>query len=405
MKLIVFILLTNSWYSLSEKASIKSAGDSIDVLVMAAAVPKLPDGSYQMVPEQAEKIVPAYLIGLISHAFSANFTSSFRLYSVLMTLLTLGGLYFTLRKIGVGNKGCFLALLFWMTSPYNVRYYYSFPGMVSDPMFVTGLAVLLYGMVRVNIKSVFIACCIMVAAGQLALITLPAIFVWLLLDRAWFQHSLAKRLVVFGGVVALQFSLLYLLRTLTAPFTHSEVPLNVETWVLAQGFTWEFTLFLLKGFFTLSTPLTIFITALVFYGGTVNGRVIGMVFLAFSLVMLPYLTGPDGSQEGVSHLNAIAYGPILILAFSLLPQRSLDKLPGWMVWLFIALAMIASLHPLMSVLGTWSDTKYFSVGGIVFINLLILSTGFIYKVKFGHKRILKYAIGSFKSSGKAIKAR
>ena len=384
---LLLIFLTNNFYTISDQTTYGAAGDSGNFLIIAGSVPYLPDGSYKMPSHHAERIASPYLVGIISHVFSINFVDSFRLFSILMTLGTILGLVLILRHLDVGWRGCLMAVIFWASCPYTLRYYLAFPAMGSDPMFIFGLSILILGLLKVNLPLLLFANVFMIFARQTTLATLPAVLIWFMADKNWARYSLTARLAFFASIIGVDIGATQFLKWISA---HYSIPsrsyldhlYGIFPWIYDKGLNLQLVIFLIKGLTSISLPLSIVIGALALRRRSISGSTIGILFLFLSLIAQPYLAGPAISQGSISRLNVIGFIPLLVLGFSLIPKQALDKIPIWLMASFAVLSFGYSSHPLVSIQGQWIGGRMFFLGvlGLTILAIFLVAGYFYFKL-------------------------
>jgi hypothetical protein len=141
---LVAVLATQAWPSWSTGIRNRFASDVSSYEQIAKAAPGLPSGS---LPQQhAERFPAHWLVGTVSDLTGWSLHGVYRAASLLCLLALVAVVAATLERLRLDLAGQVVALGLLMASAYPFRYLLAAPGMVSDAVFLLGLAVTVLGL-------------------------------------------------------------------------------------------------------------------------------------------------------------------------------------------------------------------------------------------------------------------
>jgi hypothetical protein len=141
-----FVLLVQRWPSWEEGIRVRYAWDVRYYELIARAAPGFPQTD--MLRAYAQRFPSHWLVGAVHDLTDAPVRTLYRIATLVCLALALLAVHRALVTLGAGVRGHALAVGAFAASAYPVHYLLAAPGMLSDAVFVLGLAVALLGLVR-----------------------------------------------------------------------------------------------------------------------------------------------------------------------------------------------------------------------------------------------------------------
>ncbi len=137
-----FLLATQRWPSWGEGIRLQFAADASSYEAVARAAPAFPQ--QRILRPFAERFPAHWLVGVVSDA-GVPLHLAYRIGTTLCVALTLLATHLALRRLGLGGRAHAVALGALAASAYPVHYLLAAPGMLTDALFLLGLAVTALG--------------------------------------------------------------------------------------------------------------------------------------------------------------------------------------------------------------------------------------------------------------------
>lgn len=379
--MLLSVIFTNRWLVNDSDMSIHQF-DSKSYLQIAESAPDFPQEvhvSYPFAPDSVAKIpyhhaqrfaVP-FAIGLVAHASNISVENIFIVFQIAFVSAILLLLFKIALYIGLPPPNALLLPLFFLCNPYTTRFFFAATPMIPDMVFMLGLTVILYGLVRISSIEVFLGVLIAIFGRQTALLLLPGIFLWIFVMEDWKKVVLTKKILLcsavflvisgwyfYSGAIASSFAgKNYNAEHLTGlihwlGFFHS----SQTTEFFAQS---SFSLkvlgeFIFRGILSLLPAL---LTSIVLY---ISGEkvfrfreLIVLALLILSVIVQPFLAGPVITGNTIIRLTALALPILLVLLAKLL--KDTKKLTLRNLVILFPVFLLATVHHRYTVLNLSSD--------------------------------------------------
>jgi hypothetical protein len=182
----VVAVVVQRWASIAEGIREQFAADVRSYEVIARAAPSLP--SEGVLRPFAERFPVHWLVGTFADATGLSLENAYRVASVLTVALVLTVTHLTLARLRLPTAAYAIALGALAASAYPLHYLLAAPGMVSDAVFLLGLALVLYGFVRGRLMIVLAGLVVALLGRQTAVPVALAAAVWAAAAPAW-RHA------------------------------------------------------------------------------------------------------------------------------------------------------------------------------------------------------------------------
>jgi hypothetical protein len=323
------------WASIADGIRVGYAFDVTYHLVIAEAAPSLPDDGAVLRP-YAERFPVHWLLGSVSELTGLGLESVYRLASVLVVGGFVLATHATLSRLELDTRAHTLALGALAASAYPLHYLLAAPGMVSDGVFVLGLALTLLGFVRGSFALVVIGLVVGVLGRQTGVPVAVAAAAWAAVAPAWratrWRHALATLLV--PGLAYL------LVRTTADGFAAPRAfPLEDSTALGYLDSLDEVADHLGRIVLGIAVPAALVVGAWLRVRGPLPR---GALLLAAVIVAQPFVLGPSTNGDNEPRLAGLA-APALVVAAAALIRRV--RLPRAETTVIAAAILLAGLHP------------------------------------------------------------
>jgi hypothetical protein len=354
---ILFLVLcaTTRWLSLEEAFENEKATDIETYLAIAHAAPSLPPAGSQLIFHHAQRFASPYLVGLVSWCAHLPPEHVFRAAVFVTIALIVWVAYRILRHLRVPEPYGTLCLALLILHPYTFRLYIAIPPMMDDLVFVLGLSLLVYGLLKGSLSLSMIAVLIATLGKQTALFVLPVIAIWMLVGPPWSRLSPGKRATGLFLVTLVTLTCYFVTASVAARFSGPSLGVYFMLTGLLRWFMHEFNAvrlanFLFKSIFPFLFPMAI--------GGALlyraRPRLPREFYLLLAVVIAvcsqPLLGGPNPTITGVNvlgvtRLNLLAYVPLLAALGLMFREARLPAQPGSLMMVCGVLVAVSSLHP------------------------------------------------------------
>jgi hypothetical protein len=328
-------VVVQRWASIAEGIRVGYAVDVTSYLVIAEAAPSLPDDGLVLRP-YAERFPVHWLAGTVSDLTGLGLETVYRLSSVLVVAGMLVAAHATLSRLELGTRAHVLALGALAASAYPLHYLLAAPGMVSDGVFVLGLALTLLGFVRGSFAVVVVGLLVAVLGRQTAVPVVVAAAAWVAVAPAWratrWRRAAATLLV--PGLVYL------VVRTIADGFAVPRVfPLEESTALGYLDSLDEIADHLGRIVLGIAMPAALVAGAWLRVRGPLPR---GALLLAAVIVAQPFVLGPATNGFNEPRLAGLA-APALVVAAAALLRRA--RLSSAETAVIAAAILLAGLHP------------------------------------------------------------
>jgi hypothetical protein len=176
--------------------------------VIARAAPSFPDE--HMLRPYAERFSAHWLVGVAGDVTGVGLHPLYRIAELVVLGLVLAVVGMALARVHLDTSGKVLALGVLAASAYPVHYLLAAPGMLSDGVFLLGLALCLLGFARGSFALVLGGLLVGVLGRQTAVPVAFAAAVWAAHAPAWrharYRHATATALVPVALWLVLHFA-------------------------------------------------------------------------------------------------------------------------------------------------------------------------------------------------------
>lgn len=383
---LAWFAITQRWTSWSSGIRLLGEADVASYAPMAAAAPGLPH--IRLGSDFTQRFVVHYCVGLLAKATGLSLPATYRAAWVVVFLaivVTVVQLLWRLGVVGLGFRVCVAVLVL---SPYAFRYYAIVPGMLADPVFELGLALSLLGAVSRRVGVLLAGVVVAIVARQTALLTVPVLAMWLLVDAHWQGLGPRRRWFGAAALAALPGAGYVAIHLATASFSKPYAPRIPQDTVLPllgrlPGTASELTSHVLHSL----APLVLIVALLAavalarrrggwspaLSAGLVGPLAMGCAVLAQTLAISPDFPGLAFNEPRLSALGLIAFVVALAVEFARTPaQMPAGRATEAAIYALLALG---SLHDIYSVVGPSSTGQFLIVqlaAGAALVPLILM---------------------------------
>tara|TARA_A100001011_G_C14308609_1_gene844421 strand:+ start:2635 stop:3747 length:1113 start_codon:yes stop_codon:yes gene_type:complete len=345
--LIFFLLFTNTYYGVHEVNS--SASSSYYYLDIANSFPGGTSiGNIGQAYIHGERFLISYLIGLVSYLLNINNFYIFIIlsYSSIFFLIVLN--YKIICKLIPNNNTSTLFLSLFLLNPYIVRYALTNPIMLNDLVFIISISLLFLSFLNKKNILFYISIILAIISRQTSILIILALFFTLVLPYKNDFISINKILIslllfIFNFIIA-QFYLEY---------SNLDVFYGSQFFGLLSFLQYNFDLIVLFKF--IFYPFLSFgpLLALIFFflikkniNFVLTERNIFFIILLILFFSQPFLSGPYVAGKNIIRLSTFGYSSLIFLLC--LNIKNIENISKKVVYLFITITIIWSLHPTFS---------------------------------------------------------
>ena len=366
--MLAFLAATNHWYGWDQGIRATNALDTETYATIAAAAPGFPH--IDIGSAFTERFAVPWVLGSAGELFGVGPHTPFRVMFALFVIVTLGLMVDICRRLGLGASATLLCVGLFALNPYVFRGDAIAPGPV-DEAFVTGMAIVLWGLVAVRFAGVIAGSVVAILGRQSALLAIPAAAVWLWVGDGWRSRPTRERALRALLPIAVVLILYGAIKLSITSFTYSFAPtIPGDTVIPVIGHPGSAS--------ALATHLARIAAPLVLWAGAVAG-VFGGVLLAgarvrpprefwcalgigASIIVQPLVISPHfpGFEANEQRLTALGLLPLCVALAYLLRNSatSLKAAPAWALAAGAAALGAASLHDKFTVLGPHSNGQF-----------------------------------------------
>jgi hypothetical protein len=355
-------LVVQRWATIADGIREQYAFDVSYYQVIARAAPSFPDE--RVLRPYAERFPAHWLVGTLADLTGASLESVYRVVGFAFVAAAVVATHAAIRTLRLDPRGHAVALGLLAASAYPLHYLLAAPGMVSDGLFLAGLATMLLGFVRGRLALVVGGLVLATLGRQTAVPVALVAGVWVAVAPAWRPRrapAVAITVIAPGAVYVL-------LRTVGADFASPHVG-DVHDLTIV-GFLVSPSLFAEH---VARTVLGIAVPAALVLGlwwRTRSHLPRGSLLVSALIVAQPFVLGPSSAGDNETRLAALALPALALAAGALLAHARLGR--NETVVLVAAIA-VAGLHPRYTWPPTFSSAVWASL--VLFAALLVLATG------------------------------
>jgi hypothetical protein len=327
-------LVVQRWASIAEGVRDGYAVDVTSYLVIADAAPSLPEGG--IVRPFAERFPVHWLIGAASEVTGVGLESVYRIASVVCVGAILTVAHETIRARQLPTREHALALGALAASAYPLHYLLAAPGMVTDGVFVLGLAVTLFGFARTSLLLVAVGLVIAVVGRQTAIPVAAAAAVWIVAGHAWRSGRWRAAAAAVLAPAAVFLVVRIIADGFAIPRSSDLEQSTVVGYLDSVGETADHLGRILVG---IGVPAALVLGA---WLRTRGNWPAGPLLLAAAVVVQPLLLGPATNGDNEPRLAGLAAPAVAVAAAALLREARLSHAETLVAAAAIALA---GLHP------------------------------------------------------------
>ncbi len=212
------LLLSNRWLTFEQGMTELKATDTEHYMALATSFPG--QQAHDIPFHQAQRIATPLLVGVVSYLTGISHSTLFLLLTLFLCTTIIFLTYKILSEIRIEPAERFLCMALLILNPYTFRFYLAVPAMVCDLVFVTGVALLVLGLLRNNFRLLFAAMIIASLGRQTALLATPGVALWLWQGRGWSAVSATKRLLAAAACLILASTIYVVTAKLAAASGH-----------------------------------------------------------------------------------------------------------------------------------------------------------------------------------------
>lgn len=372
--------LTNSHIHYNDFLTQISAMDTSIYLAIADSAPDLPAVGSNLVFHGAQRFLFPYLVGLASKFFGISSWFSFQLIVQVSSFVTILFLSRTLKLVDKSNQNWNSILLcIAVFHPFLFRLQIGFSGFVNDAIFLAGLSIFTYGLVRTSISYKFFGLLIMIPSKQTVFLIVPIMYLAELVFSKGPKiriHVLWLPILIFMGVYYVAIS--KLIGPFSSPNSTSSMALGFLHWAIEfdgiESFL-QLLNFLARGLLGLFLPFLGFVSLSRFNFDVdkldSSAKLIASCFIA--VILQPLISGPSITDASIQRLLSLGLPTLLILIAILGRQNFFVGNRKFLV--LFGLLFLGSWHHLFSFIGPVLSYRY------IFLSLYLLtSIGVIFGV-------------------------
>jgi hypothetical protein len=366
LAMLAFLAATNRWYGWEEGIRALEALDVETYATIASAAPGFPKA--EIGSAFTERFAVPWVLGSAGELVGVDPRLPFRAMFALFVVVTLGLMVDICGRLGLGAPSTLLCVGLFALNPYVFRAGAIAPGPV-DEAFVTGTAILVWGLVAVRFGGVLTGAAVSILGRQTALLAVPAAAVWLYAGSGWRAQPRRRRLLAAAAPVAAVLVLYGLIKLTIPSFTYTFAPaIPGDTMIPVIGNPGSAS--------SAATHLARVAAPLALWAGAIAGVLGGLAWagerlrppvefwcalgIGASIVVQPLVISPHfpGFEANEQRLAALGLFPLCVALAYLLRDASPRATPAWALGAGAAAMLAASLHERFTVVGPQSDGQF-----------------------------------------------
>lgn len=346
--------MTNHWFNWPDGIKFVQSNDVQSYEAIARSAPSFPE---KVMPNQhTQRFVIHYIVGLVSKYLNVPLVSTYNIFLSLILIMILFTLGKTFKRLGLDPASYIFAYGVFILNPYSIRYYLITPGMISDLVFVLGLAVTLYGFLSEKFTFFFFGALLALIGRQTAMVFVPAIVVWILIY---------KKYILEGLMTCVSLGVFYFFLSLAGKTLFVEADListnlfTIIEFMKGPGFKWaSIGEHILRVLIPLFMPLCLIIGVFPTYFRAPpekqrRSQWLGCLLMMGAVFAQPLLASPVVAGQNESRLSALGLVAVIFaLAIMLKTMEPVFSKKFSMTHIVLFFVMVlASFHHLYSVIG------------------------------------------------------
>lgn len=188
-----FVLATERWRPWSDAVRLQYATDVEEYETIARAAPGFP--SVRIQTPHADRWVPEWVVGEVHRLVSLGLHATYAVATALVLAVTIGAMLATLRRLRVGWAAGALVIGAFVASAYPFRYLVEAPGMLTDALFVCGLALAVLAFESVSPVLLVVGLVVATLGRQTGIPLAVVAVVAVLVDRRWRRRRVATAIL------------------------------------------------------------------------------------------------------------------------------------------------------------------------------------------------------------------
>ena len=349
--LLFFILLTNQHYNFNEIIKINQL-DSVSYMEIANNSPYY--SSEILTYHHAQRFFFPYLIGIFSNVSNLEVFQSFKIFTLIILLLIIYIHFLILKKLKIDLFFSILSVSLLVLNPYIFRYFIAVPTMINDTIFILSIYLFLFGIKFKNnytLLSIFLS---LISRQNGIFLFLANLINLYFIYKNEFIKSKNFILSILVLIFTFYISNHYASEVSIERFKYKHI-YGIFEWVLVKWNFFEFISWILISFYSYLPIIFIFLVYRKFKNfqkKDLKDHIV-LIFLFFTIIGMPFLSGPDLAGRNIIRLTTLAYPIILVWMLYFLDTKKKNFNKSLQI-ILIFILHIWSLHP------TYSNIPLFS---------------------------------------------
>lgn len=183
---LAFVLATERWRPWSDAIRLQYATDVEEYETIARAAPGFP--SVRIQTPHADRWVPEWLVGALHNAFGVGLHPTYAVCTAIVVAGSIATVFVAARRLTTDARVVAVVVGAFVASAYPVRYLLDAPGMLTDALFVLGLALATLALVKID-ERLLVAALVLAAFGRQTAVPLAVVAAGIVLvDASWRAH-------------------------------------------------------------------------------------------------------------------------------------------------------------------------------------------------------------------------
>jgi hypothetical protein len=357
-------LLVQRWATIADGIREQYAYDTRFYEVISRAAPSFPDD--RVLRPYAERFPVHWLVGTIADLTGAPLESVYRATTIACVAAAVVLTHAAIRTLRLDARAHAVALGLLAASAYPLHYLLAAPGMVSDALFLAGLAAMLLGFVRGRLALVLLGLGAATLARQTAVPVALVACVWVAVAPAWRQ----RRVLAAAATLAVPLGLYGFLREVGDAFASPHVgdvhDLTIVGFLVSPSLFAEHVARLVLG---IAVPSAVVLGVWWRTRGHVPR---GPLLVAAAIVVQPFLLGPSSTGDNETRLAALSLPALAVAAAALLASTVLERRDAAVL---VAAVALAGLHPRYTWPPPYSSAVWAALVLVCAIVVLVVAAG------------------------------
>jgi hypothetical protein len=357
-------LVVQRWATIADGIREQYAFDVSYYEVIARAAPSFPDE--RVLRPYAERFPAHWLVGTLADLTGASLQSVYRVVGFVFVAAAVVATHAAIRTLRLDPRAHAVALGLLAASAYPLHYLLAAPGMLSDGLFLAGLATILLGFVRGRLALVVGGLVLATLGRQTAVPVALVAAVWVAVAPAW----RSRRVPAVVATLAAPGAVYLVLRTVGAGFASPHIG-DVHDLTIV-GFLVSPSLFaehLARTVLGIAVPAAL---VLGLWWRTRAHLPRGTLLVAAVIVAQPFVLGPSSAGDNETRLAALALPALALAAGALLAHIRLGDREAAVL---IGAIAFAGLHPRYTWPPPYTSAVWAALVLVAAVGVLILASG------------------------------